>query len=338
MPETPDLPLRALAERTMRHSWFPVARSVDVKDAPVPAVLLGTKLAVFRDGDGFVRIVQNRCPHRGGSLAHGRITDGNIACPYHGWRFNGETGACVAVPSLAEQSKIPPRAAIATYPAIERYGHVWTVLEEPVRELYENPYWQDLDLEWLAAEPLHSNTGVGIAIENFRDVAHFPFVHEASMGPTPEVVGPLEVRREGYDVFMSRELDAGTGEWAEQGDCTMHYHCSAPGLATITYDYAQLGTRVVAGFPSPVAYDQLVIFWGVANEVGFRGDSLEFNLKIETEVYLEDLPIGEKIEPREIPWDGDYQEHSVPSDLFTLSYRRSFRGLMDAVAQRFPDQ
>lgn len=337
MTETVELPLRALAERAMRHSWFPVARSIDVQPGPVPAVLLGTKLAVFRDGDGIARVVENRCPHRGGSLGHGRVTDGSIACPYHGWRFDGGSGACAFVPSLADQSMIPPRAAVATFPAVERYGHVWTVLEEPVRELYENPHWKDLDLEWLAAEPLDSSTGVGVAIENFRDVAHFPFVHEVSMGPTPEVVAPLEVQREGFDVFMARELDAGTGDWAEQGDCTMYYHCSAPGFATITYDYERLGRRVVAGFPSPVAYDRLVIFWGVANEVGFRGDSLEANLEIETEVYREDLPIADKLEPREIPWDREFQEHSVPSDVFTLNYRRSFREFMDAVAQRFPE-
>lgn len=333
VPSVPSVPsVRDQAERAMRHSWFPVARSVDVTESPIQATLLGEKLAVFRGEDGVVRVTANRCPHRGGSLGHGKVHGNDVACPYHGWRFSGMTGKCSLVPSLADQSKIPPRAGVRTYPAVERFGHVWTVLEDPFVELYAPSHWEDVDFEWLAAEPIPSETGVAVAIENFRDVAHFPFVHEVSMGPSPTVVEPLEVRRDGLDVYLDRPLDAGSGDWGNQGDCMMHYHCSAPGFASITYEYAELGRRVVAGFPSPVAYDQVVIFWGVANERGFRGDPIEECLRVEEMVYLEDIPIVGELEPREVPWDREVEEHSVPADLFTLSYRRSFRELMDRVA------
>jgi hypothetical protein len=111
----------------------------------------------------------------------------------------------------------------------------------------------------------------------------------------------------------------------------MHYHCAAPGFASITYDYEKLGKRVVAGFPSPVSYDQVLIFWGVANERTFGGDSLDECLRIEEIVYLEDVPIVAEIEPREIPWDTPADEFSVPADLFTLNYRRAFRELTKLV-------
>ena len=327
--------LRAQAELAMRHSWFPVARSADVTSKPVPAVLLGEKLAVYRGRDGNVRVVANRCPHRGGSLAQGEVEGNDIACPYHGWRYNGDANApagnCTYVPSLPDQAKIPPKAGIATFPVIERYGHVWTALETPLVDLYTPQRWADLDLEWLAADPIPSPTGVGVAIENFRDVAHFPFVHKVSMGPTPEVVEPLTVRRDGLDIYMDRPLDASTGEWANQGNCMMYYHCAAPGFASITYDYEDLGRRIVAGFPSPVSYDEVIIFWGVANERTFTGDSIEECLRVEEIVYLEDVPIVAEIEPREIPWDSPSDEFSVPADLFTLNYRRSFRDLMKLV-------
>ncbi|UQX89210.1 aromatic ring-hydroxylating dioxygenase subunit alpha [Jatrophihabitans telluris] len=327
--------IAAQAARAMRHSWFPVARSVDVTDVPVPAVLLGEKLAVFRGTDGLARVTANRCPHRGGSLGHGTVHGNNIACPYHGWQFSGESGACALVPSLPDQAKIPPRAAITTYPAQEQFGHIWTCLAEPEAPMYAPARWAGLELEWLAATPIPSDTGVAVAIENFRDVAHFPFVHQVSMGPTPPIVEPLQVRREGLDVYLDRPLDAGEGDWASQGDCTMHYQCTAPGFASITYDYADLGQRIVAGFPSPVAYDQVVIFWAVANEVGFRGDDLQECLRVEEMVYLEDIPIVGELDPREVPWDREVEEFSVPADLFTLSYRRSFRELMERVSARY---
>lgn len=326
---TAALTKRDQAELAMRRSWFPVARSVDLDGgAPVAATLLGERLAVFRGADGEPRVTAARCPHRGGDLAAGRIHGDSIACPYHGWRFDGRSGGCTLVPSLADQGRIPPRAGITAYPARERFGHVWTVLGDPIRDLYEPEEWGALELEWLAADPIDSPTGVAVAMENFRDVAHFPFVHEVSMGPTPAVVETLQVRREGLDVYMDRPLDASSGEWAEQGDCMMNYHCAAPGFAAITYDYAKLGKRIVTGFPSPVSYEHVTIFWGVANERTFAGDSIEECLRVEQMVYLEDMPIVGRLEPREVPWDREFEEFSVPADLFTLNYRRAFGELM----------
>ncbi|MGA5702718.1 Rieske 2Fe-2S domain-containing protein [Peterkaempfera bronchialis] len=327
-PTTAPLTRRDQAERAMRHSWFPVARSVDLA-TPQPAVLLGEQLVVFRDGSGAARVTARRCPHRGADLSLGIVHGGSIGCPYHGWRFDGADGGCTHVPSLADQSRIPPKAAIRAYPAVERFGHVWTVLEEPVTELYDPAEWHGHDLVWLAADPLDSPTGVAAAIENFRDVAHFPFVHQVSMGPTPEVVEPLEVSRDGIDVRMERMLDAGSGDWAAQGDCLMAYHCIAPGFASISYRYANAGLRVVAGFPSPVSYEQVKIFWGVANDRDFRGDSLEECLRVEEMVYLEDMPVVANLQPREVPWDAEVPEFSVPADLFTLNYRRAFGELMN---------
>ena len=322
---------RELAEIAMHRSWFPVARSADLA-TPQQATLLGTKLVVFRRADGVASVLRSRCPHRGGSFTIGKQHGNDIACSYHGWRFSGETGTCTLIPSLEDQSKIPPKARVKVYPAVEKYGHVWTVLDDPICDMYDLDEWRDVDLEWLAASPLDSPTGVAVAIENFRDVAHFPFVHRATMGDVPEVVEPLNVRRDGLDVWMDRELLATEGEWNNDGDQTMRYHCVAPGLAAITFTSDTLGTRVVAGFPSPIAYDHVKIFWGVANEVGYKGASLGHNLELEQRVYLEDLPIAERLEPREVPWDHEFEEFSVPSDLFTLNYRRAFNELMTRVA------
>lgn len=319
-----------LAEEAMRHSWFPVARSIDL-DTPQAATLLGERLVVYRAANGTAAVAQRRCPHRGGDLAMGEVTGDAIACPYHGWRFDAGDGRCSHVPSLPDQSKIPPRAAVRSYPAVERFGHVWTCLKDPITDLYDPQEWHGIDFEWLAGDPLDSETGVAVAVENFRDVAHFPFVHQVSMRPTPEVVEPLDVQRDGLDVWMQRPLDAGSGDWAAQGDCMMRYHCIAPGFSAITYDYARLGTRVVAGFPSPVSFTQVRIFWGVANARDFAGDSIEECLRVEEMVYREDLPIVAGVHPREVPWDQEYEEFSVPADLFTLNYRRAFTSLMQRV-------
>ncbi|WP_238390757.1 MULTISPECIES: aromatic ring-hydroxylating dioxygenase subunit alpha [unclassified Mycolicibacterium] len=329
------LPKRDLAERAMRRSWFPVARSADLAK-PQQATLLGVNLVVFRRADGVAAVLPSRCPHRGGSFVIGAQHGNDIACSYHGWRFSGETGRCTYIPSLEDQAKIPPKAKVKVYPVVERFGHVWTCLEDPVVDMYDLAEWHDVNLEWLAATPLDSPTGVAVAIENFRDVAHFPFVHRETMGDVPEVVEPLNVRRDGLDVWMDRELLATEGEWNNSGDQTMRYHCVAPGLAAITFTSSTLGTRVVAGFPSPIAFDHVKIFWGVANEVGYKGSTLGESLELEQRVYREDLPIAERIEPREVPWDNEFEEFSAPADLFTLNYRRAFTDLMGRVDNPSP--
>lgn len=328
--QQPMVTKRELAERAMRRCWFPVARSVDLV-TPQQATLLGVDLVVFRGAGGNAHVLPSRCPHRGGSLVIGKQHGDDIACSYHGWRWSGETGACTHIPSLEDQSKIPPKAKVKSYPVVERYGQVWTVLEDPLVEMYDLPEWHHLDLEWMAGPTLDSPTGVAIAMENFRDVAHFPFVHAASMGDdVPQVVEPLEVRREGMHVWMDHLVPTKDSGWGKHdGNLVLHYHCVAPGLSAVTYSDPSVGSRVLIGTPSPVAYDQIKIFWSIASEVGYRGASMGENLALETQVYFEDLPIAERIKPREVPWDNEYEEFSVPADLFTLNYRRAFLELME---------
>src|SRR5262249_34996479 len=156
-----------------QHVWFVVARSEDINDEPIAAQLLDQKLVVFRDGSGAARGMDRRCIHRGGNLADGKVQGDNIACPYHGWQFHGPTGTCAVIPSLPEGGKIPPKAAIRSYPVIERFEHVWTCLGEPVFDLPAPPEIDDLELTWRAAEPIHAECGFMAATENFRDMAHF---------------------------------------------------------------------------------------------------------------------------------------------------------------------
>lgn len=330
---TVQLSQRQRAEQAMRHQWFPVARSVDL-EKPQAATLLGEKLVVYRTESGKAVVQQARCPHRGASFALGEVHGESIACPYHGWQFNAEDGKCSHIPALEDQCQIPKQATIKTYACLERYGHVWTALEEPRFDLYDLAEWRALDLEWLAAEPLHSPTGVAVAVENFGDVAHFSYVHRGMMGHMPPAVEPLVVRRDGLDVWMDRPLQSCEGEWASDGDCMMYYHIVAPGLVAITYDYERLGKRIVAGFPCPEAYDKVKIFWGVANDRDYQGGDIQECLRVEELLYLEDLPVAETIVPSEIDWDSHYVEHSTAADLFTLNYRRAFREFIERGQQQ----
>jgi len=42
--------------------------------------------------DGEICVMDNVCPHWGGPLGRGKIVQGRLVCPWHGWTFNPMTG------------------------------------------------------------------------------------------------------------------------------------------------------------------------------------------------------------------------------------------------------
>src|SRR4051794_25861113 len=201
--------------RALRRCWQPVARIQDLEDGPQRAVLLGEALAVFLTESGVPAVVADRCAHRGASLSMGEVRGEGVQCPYHGWEWDGRDGACTRIPALADQDQIPPRARIASFPAREQWGLVWTVLEEPLGEPPNVAWFDPGRLRLGHGTPFELPVGLGVPIENFRDVAHFAFVHRATLGAVSEVVEPLLVDRDGLDVTMRREMRAegGDGTW-----------------------------------------------------------------------------------------------------------------------------
>ncbi len=81
-------------------------------------------MVLFRDGDGVAAALHDRCPHRGVALSLGAVSEGAVACVYHGWRF-GRDGACVHIPSLCEGRPIAAGIAAEAYACAEQDGYVW---------------------------------------------------------------------------------------------------------------------------------------------------------------------------------------------------------------------
>jgi len=55
------------------------------------------KLALVRDGKRIVAI-DAWCPHLDGPLWEGSSAGGEVACPWHRWRFSLDTGRCTWAP------------------------------------------------------------------------------------------------------------------------------------------------------------------------------------------------------------------------------------------------
>ncbi|MGU1799626.1 nitrite reductase small subunit NirD [Pseudomonas aeruginosa] len=61
-------------------------------------VVAGPKgdIAIFRAADDQVFALDDRCPHKGGSLSQGLIYGKRVACPLHNWQIELESGEAVA--------------------------------------------------------------------------------------------------------------------------------------------------------------------------------------------------------------------------------------------------
>jgi nitrite reductase/ring-hydroxylating ferredoxin subunit/DMSO/TMAO reductase YedYZ heme-binding membrane subunit len=73
--------------------WIDVGSVDEIPNNRAKTVCLADqeRLAVFRR-DGTIFAVTNVCAHQGGPLGEGKIIDGCITCPWHGWEYRPEDG------------------------------------------------------------------------------------------------------------------------------------------------------------------------------------------------------------------------------------------------------
>ena len=182
----------------LRDEWLVVARSKDVGENQVKRVtLLGEDLVLWRAG-GEIHCWKDLCIHRGSRLSLGRVEAGNIVCPYHGWAYDG-SAKCVKIPAHPEQ--IPPRKARAFPHAVqEAYGYIWTSAGEPAQDVPPFPQWDDPTFRKVHAGPYFYKADAMRTVENFLDVAHFPYVH-ANLNGNPLAPDPIA----DYEVFETAD-------------------------------------------------------------------------------------------------------------------------------------
>jgi phenylpropionate dioxygenase-like ring-hydroxylating dioxygenase large terminal subunit len=173
------------------NGWFVVAESGDLRPGDVRALYYFARdLVLYRTEGGEARLVDAHCPHLGAHLGVGGKVEGDrLRCPFHGWAFDGASGACVEIP-YGEGTRIPARAAARAYPTLERNGMVWAWYHaEGADPFYEVPVVGEFDdPDWSA--PVVRAFEVAVPAqdmaENNVDFAHFRYVHGTDAIPEDE--------------------------------------------------------------------------------------------------------------------------------------------------------
>lgn len=167
-------------DKVLLNDWHVVAYAKDLPEGGVKrARLLNEEIVLWR-ANGEVLAWQDLCLHRGARLSLGKVNDGLLECPYHGWTYDAE-GKCVKIPAHPEQTP-PAKARTRTYHTRERYGWIWVSLGEPTQDVPPFAEWDDNGFRNVACGPYYFKASAPRVIENFLDVAHFPFVHEGYLG------------------------------------------------------------------------------------------------------------------------------------------------------------
>lgn len=160
-------------------AWWPLALSRELSEQqPLARQLLGEAIVLFRDETGLAVALPDRCPHRLAPLSCGKVSQGTLACPYHGWQFSGR-GQCVKVPGLERSLSATP--VLTPLLCQEQAGLVWvclasnqTLTELPQATPVLPALLDGVDSFWLTASV---NCELADAAENFLDGTHTHFVH-----------------------------------------------------------------------------------------------------------------------------------------------------------------
>ena len=207
----PGTPMGAL----FRRYWIPALFSTSLPAPDCPPVrvkLLGEPLVAFRDTQGRIGLLDERCPHRTASLFFGRNEDNGLRCAYHGWKFDF-AGNCLDTPSEPREHNLKARIKQKSYPCQEHGGVVWTYMGPPDQQP-EFPH-----LEWTKVPPSHRFMTRHVqecnwlqGLEGGFDTSHLSFLHKGDT--TLSVPTRYEVIPTDYGFV------AGTGREAENGAIT----------------------------------------------------------------------------------------------------------------------
>jgi phenylpropionate dioxygenase-like ring-hydroxylating dioxygenase large terminal subunit len=164
----------------MKNYWYIAASSKDLGKNTISRKILDQPLVLFRNENGIVSALLDRCAHRNARLSGGKVINGRIRCPYHGWEFNSQ-GKCAYIPSLCEGEKIPVSAVTNSFPVIEQDGYIWVWAGDRMPDNEEKPFqilhykengWQNFKLR------AKINNTVDNIIENFIDSPHTGYIHK----------------------------------------------------------------------------------------------------------------------------------------------------------------
>jgi len=167
--------------------WYFAGLSSDVaRGKMVRREIAGEPISLGRREDGSIFALRDICPHRAAPFSAGCIKDGTVECPYHGWRFGIDDGACKEIPALTSDQKMETeKIKVRIFPAREEGHLIWVYIASDKRFTGTPPIdppsfpflSQGSGRKAILDDELVLNCHVDHAVIGLMDPAHGPYVH-----------------------------------------------------------------------------------------------------------------------------------------------------------------
>ncbi|MEM6985434.1 MAG: aromatic ring-hydroxylating dioxygenase subunit alpha [Pseudomonadota bacterium] len=212
-------------------------------------------------------------------------------------------------------------------PACDAHGHVWSSVGSPPHAVFEIPEGLEAGRKLVDCGSVRVKASPLRVVENFLDIAHFPFVHTDILGAEPHTeVAPYEVEiRDTVDEVWATKVSfyqPQAAKSASDGIVTQYeYRVPAPCVSIL---YKTCPPRpdkmdVIALFVRPIneelcdAYAWMALY----DEDNTQEDLIQFQQTI----FLQDRSILENQIPRKLPLDPRL-ESPTRADKTSIAYRR----------------
>lgn len=309
----------------LSHEWLPVAslRALEIQN-PIAARVLGQDVVVWKS-DTEILVWQDLCVHRGTRLSLGRVRENFLQCPYHGWTYDTQ-GKCILMPAHPEQTP-PDKARVKTFRVRIAYEMVWMCFDEPRADVPAFPEWDDASYRKIFCGPYPVHASAPRIVENFLDVAHFPFVHEGILGDAAHAEiedYEAEITSEGViarNVRVYQPDPYGTG----QGDTvTYTYRSTRPLSAYFVKQSSDRGFSILL-FITPHEKNESTAYMWMAMNYGYEIPEPEL-VAYQDKIFSQDAPILQSQRPELLPLDLQAELH-LKSDRTAIAYRKWLREL-----------
>ncbi|WP_138472629.1 aromatic ring-hydroxylating dioxygenase subunit alpha [Poseidonocella sp. HB161398] len=213
------------------------------------------------------------------------------------------------------------------YPAEIRFDHVWTCLGPAPRPLFGIEEADQPGRRRVPCGGVRVRCSPLRAVENFLDIAHFPYVHTGILGAEPHTeVFPYEVKiREEVDEVWATKVSFYQPQAAKSAggatDIRYEYRVPHP-MAAVLYKTCPPRPSewdVIAIFVQPVS-ETVCIAWpwmALFDDTSSQAELVQF----QQEIFLQDRSILENQIPAGLPLD-PRMEIPTRADLTSVAYRR----------------
>lgn len=300
--------------------WYVICRKDEIEENKILLKYVFDQEIIIWKKKERIMAWENLCIHRGSRLSLGSINNGILKCAYHGWEYN-QDAQCVKIPSQPD-IKIPKKACVKSYKVIEKMNMVWINLSKEANDFVNIKEFNESNFNHVASGPYIMNASAPRAIENFLDVAHFPFVHENHLGVKDKpMIDDYDVVSSNKGIHASnvKVFQPNPDGTNKSGEVIYDYHVHSPFVASLGKDVSKNERFVLVFYVTPISETESMIYTLTLMNFGKLDDKIVRDYQ--DFITAQDVPIVESQRPELLPMDLQ-EELSIRSDKISIAYRR----------------